>query len=182
MKTFEAKTAARWRKWLTDHHDSATEIWLIFRKQHTGRPSISYEESVDEALCFGWIDSLIKRIDDERYARKFTPRKPDSAWSASNRKRYAALKADGRLRPAGKKRAPTSRLADTPKMPTNIPGYISAALRRHGRAWRTFNEIPTSHRRQYVAWIDFAKREDTRLRRMKEAIQMLTEGKSLGLK
>ena len=152
---------------------------MLFR---SGRPSIGYEESVDEALCFGWIDSLITRIDDERYARRFTPRRPDSAWSASNRERYAVLKADGRLRPSGKKRAPGHRQAEPPQMPTTIPGYISAALRRHAQAWRAFNRIQPSHRRRYVAWIDFAKREETRLRRIDEAIRMLTEGKPLGLK
>src|SRR5713101_7800533 len=98
MKTIDARTLPRWRAWLAAHHASETEIWLICHKQHTGRPSVDYLDALDEALCFGWIDSLIKRIDDDRYARKFTPRKPGSKWSAINRKRYADLEAAGRLK------------------------------------------------------------------------------------
>src|SRR5215467_12808594 len=98
MKSVDARTPDQWRKWLTDHHDSESEVWLVFHKRHTGSRSIDYGDAVDEALCFGWVDSLIKRLDDARYARKFTPRKADSRWSDSNRERYARLKAAGRLR------------------------------------------------------------------------------------
>src|SRR5688572_9930739 len=109
VKTFVARTADQWRKWLDEHHDSESEVWLIFHKVHTGVASIAYLDALDEALCFGWVDSLVKRLDDSRYARKFTPRKPDSRWSTINRKRYAALKASGRLKPGGINRAPTDR-------------------------------------------------------------------------
>src|SRR6266496_294518 len=101
LKTVEAQTLAKWRAWLAKHHDSESEVWLIFHKRHTGVASIDYQDALDEALCFGWVDSLIKRLDDRRYARKFTPRIADSRWSAINRKRYAQLKATGRLTPAG---------------------------------------------------------------------------------
>jgi hypothetical protein len=109
MKTFDARTANRWHKWLATHHDTEPEVWLIFYKLHTGVKSITYQDALDEALCFGWVDSLVKRIDDERFARKFTPRKPDSRWSATNRKRYAELQAAGRLMPSGIDRAPTDK-------------------------------------------------------------------------
>ena len=97
MKTFLAQTADQWREWLDEHHDSESEVWLIFHKLHTGVASITYKDALDEALCFGWVDSLVKRLDDRRYALKFTPRRADSRWSTTNRKRYAALKASGRL-------------------------------------------------------------------------------------
>src|ERR1017187_2053436 len=97
----------------TPHSES--EVWLVFYKRQTGRSSIAYDDAVNEALCFGWIDSLIKRLDDDRYARKFTPRKPDSKWSSANRKRYAQLQASGRLTPAGLQRAPTGRSHDAPR-------------------------------------------------------------------
>jgi uncharacterized protein YdeI (YjbR/CyaY-like superfamily) len=83
-------------------------VWLVFHKLHTGVASIAYPDALDEALCFGWVDSLVKRLDDSRYARKFTPRKADSRWSTINQKRYRALKAAGRLKPGGIKRAPTA--------------------------------------------------------------------------
>jgi hypothetical protein len=81
VKTFVAQTAEQWRTWLDEHHDSESEVWLIFYKLHTGVRSIAYLDALDEALCFGWVDSLVKRLDESRYARKFTPRKADSRWS-----------------------------------------------------------------------------------------------------
>jgi uncharacterized protein YdeI (YjbR/CyaY-like superfamily) len=109
VKTYDARTAARWHKWLEKHHDSESEVWLVFYKVHTGVKSITYQDALDEALCFGWVDSRVKRLDDDRFARKFTPRKPDSRWSDTNRKRYAELQAEGRLMPSGADRAPTAR-------------------------------------------------------------------------
>jgi hypothetical protein len=97
----DVRSRQRWRTWLRKHHTSSTGVWLVFYKDHTGVNTLSYEDSVREALCFGWIDSLIKRLDDDRYARKFTPRKPSSKWSDSNRKRWTALKTEGLLEPAG---------------------------------------------------------------------------------
>lgn len=185
MKTFLATTVDRWRGWLTEHHDSESEVWLIFPKVHTGMASIAYTDALDEALCFGWVDSLVKRLDDRRYARKFTPRRPDSRWSATNRKRYAALKASGRLAQAGIERAPTDRSAVPPprfKMPSKLPPYIEAALRRRPAAMRNFEALAPSHRRHYVGWIETAKLEETKARRLKEAIRLLAAGKTLGLK
>ena len=186
VKTFVAKTADRWRKWLDEHHDSESEVWLIFHKLHTGVTSIAYLDALDEALCFGWVDSLVKRLDDSRYARKFTPRKADSRWSAINRKRYAALKASGRLKPGGINRAPTDRSYGTRpprfQMPATVPPHIQAALKKHPAAWRYFEGLAPSHRRRYIGWIESAKREETKARRLKEAISLLIAGKPLGLK
>jgi uncharacterized protein YdeI (YjbR/CyaY-like superfamily) len=186
VKTFVAQTADQWRKWLAKHHDSESEVWLIFHKQHTGVASIAYKDALDEALCFGWVDSLVKRLDDSRYARKFTPRKPDSRWSSINRKRYAALKASGRLKPPGIKRAPTDRSYDPRPakftMPATVPRHIQVALNQHPAAKRYFEGLAPSHRRRYIGWIETAKREETKARRLKEAIRLLVLGKPLGLK
>ena len=183
LNTFDARTSVRWRKWLAEHHDSESEVWLVFHKRHTGLVSIAYQDALDEALCFGWIDSLIKRLDGSRYARKFTPRKANSRWSTANRKRYAELKAAGRLRPAGIDRAPTDQRYDVPqRLPSTVPAYIRAALRRHPAAWRHFEKLAPSQRRKYVGWIDSAKQEETKARRLKEAIQRLAAGQELGLK
>ena len=182
LKTLDVQTLEQWRRWLTDHHDSESEVWIVFHKRHTGRPSIAYEDALDEALCFGWVDSLIKRLDDARYARKFTPRKPDSKWSAVNRKHYARLKASGRLKPPGLNRAPTDRSYDAPRPPSMIPGYIQKALQRSPTAWRNFESLAPSYRRNYIGWIDSAKRQETKMRRLQESIQLLAAGKRLGLK
>jgi len=161
-------------------------VWLIFYKQHTGLPSITYSDALDEALCFGWVDSLVKRLDEARYARKFTPRKADSRWSTINRKRYAALKAAGRLQPSGIKRAPTGRSYDSRpqkfQMPATVPSYIQAALKKQPAAKLYFEGLAPSHRRRYIGWIESAKREETKARRLQEAIRLLAAGKPLGLK
>ena len=185
MKTFVAKSLDQWRKWLAAHHDSESEVWLVFHKRHTGVTSIAYLDALDEALCFGWVDSLVKRLDESRYARKFTPRKADSRWSAINRKRYAALKAGGRLKPAGINRAPTDRSSGRPprfQMPATVPRHIQAALKKHPAARGYFEGLAPSYRRKYVGWIESAKREETKARRLKEALRLLTAGKPLGLK
>ncbi len=177
MKTFDAVTCGRWRSWLAQHHDSETEIWLIFHKQHTGKPTVSYKDALDEALCYGWIDSLIKRIDADRYARKFTPRKPDSNWSSINVRRYHELKAAKRLAAPGRARGPEGRpIVDSPR-PASLPGYIEQALRANRKAWAFYERLAPSHRRMYIAWIDTAKREETRQGRLRKAIEMLRAGK-----
>jgi uncharacterized protein YdeI (YjbR/CyaY-like superfamily) len=183
LKTLDAQTPAQWRRWLTDHHGSESEVWLVFSKRRTGRESIEYQDAVDEALCFGWIDSLVKRLDDERYARKFTPRKLASRWSTANRKRYAQLEASGRLMPAGLNRPPTNRSGDAPRPSlAEIPAYLQEALRSHPAAASYFESLAPSYRRMYIGWIDSAKQQETKMRRLDEAIRLLAAGKKLGLK
>ena len=185
MKTFDPGSVARWRSWLQKHHASASDIWLVFYKQHTGRQSFGYLDALDEALCYGWIDSLVKRIDDGRFARKFTPRKPGSKWSAINRKRYAALEAAGRVAPAGKARSPKGAAVARPpqlKLPATLPGYIAKAIKAVPDAWTYFRTLAPSHRRHYVGWIHMAKRVETRQRRLQVAIELLSKKQKLGLK
>jgi uncharacterized protein YdeI (YjbR/CyaY-like superfamily) len=183
LKTLTARTVGEWRRWLANHHDSESEIWLVFHKRHTGRPSIDYLDALDEALCFGWVDSLIKRLDENRYARKFTPRRADSRWSDINRQRYAKLKADKRLALAGLRRSPTDRRYDPPRsVPSDAPPYIRDALMKHPAAWKSFERLSPSHRRRYIGWIEVAKQDTTKERRVQEAIRLLAEGKPLGLK
>ena len=184
MKTFDARTLARWRAWLDANHASASEIWLVFHKPHTGTPSVGYMDALDEALCYGWIDSLIKRIDEDRYARKFTPRKPVSKWSAVNRKRYAALAKAGRLAPAGKARSPESgsRYDAKPSVPDKIPASIAKALKASPAAWTFYQTLTPREQRMYFGWIHLAKQQATRERRLAEAIRRLTKTQKLGLK
>lgn len=182
LKTIAPRTAGQWRTWLSRHHGSEAEVWLVFYKRHTGRMSIAYEDAVNEALCFGWIDSLIKRVDDARYARKFTPRKADSRWSSVNRRRYSQLKAQGRLMPTGLKRAPTNRSGDAPRTPARIPRYIQDAISSAPAARDFFRGLAPSYRRMYVTWIDSAKKTETKMRRLREAVGLLAAGSKPGLK
>ena len=182
LKTLDVRSRARWRAWLDANHGSASEIWLVFHKPHTGKTSIDYEDSVEEALCFGWVDSLIRRLDDDRYARKFTPRKSDSVWSDLNRKRYAKVEALGLLASAGRERAPTAkRYPRRLKRSSAVPAYIERALKAEPRAWATFARLTPRERTMYVGWIDDAKRAETKARRIEKAVRQLAAGKKLGL-
>jgi uncharacterized protein YdeI (YjbR/CyaY-like superfamily) len=183
FRTFRAKTLAEWRRWLARHHGSESEVWLVFPKSHTGEPSVSYQDALDEALCFGWVDSLIKRLDEDRYARKFTPRKPDSRWSAVNRRHYARLQAADRIEPAGIRRAPTSENRYPVRQPlAGIPAFIQKAIDAEPDARAYFDSLAPSSKRLYVGWIASAKKEETRLRRLDEAVRLLKSGQKLGLK
>jgi uncharacterized protein YdeI (YjbR/CyaY-like superfamily) len=183
LQTLDVGSREQWRDWLRKHHASKSVIWLVFHKSPTGSKSISYDGAVEEALCFGWIDSIVKRLDDDRYARKFTPRQPESKWSTINRQRYAKLKGRGLLAAAGLERAPTGRSGDQPRPSLSaIPSLIENQLKGDRRAWDHFERLAPSYRRAYVAWIDSAKRDETRQKRIREAISLLRSGRKLGLK
>jgi uncharacterized protein YdeI (YjbR/CyaY-like superfamily) len=132
------------------------------------------------------VDSLVKRLDDRRYARKFTPRRADSRWSDLNRKRYAELEAEGRLKQSGIDRSPTDRgYGPRPPplaLPAKLPAYIQAALKKHPTVLRHFEALAPSERRRYFAWVESAKRETTKARRLEEMVRLLASGKVLGLK
>ena len=169
--------------WLKEHYGSESEIWLVFYKRHTGITSISYDDAVEEALCFGWIDSIVRRLDDARYARKFTPRRAGSKWSTINRRRYADVKSRGPLAAPGLKRAPTSRSGDAPRpFVSALPSYIEETLKTDSRAWQYFQQLAPSYRRAYIGWIESAKRQETKEKRLREALGLLAAGKKLGLK
>ena len=178
-----------WRAWLARHHAGEKEVWLVYFKPASGRTGIGYEASVEEALCYGWIDSLIQRIDDEKYARKFNPRREGSNWSASNKKRMERLVQSGRMTPAGlavydpgaressDEHAQRVRRGEIP-----IPAEIIKAIRANAKAWRFFNQLPPSQQRQVSSWVVAAKKDETRQKRLKEVIDTFAQGKRLGLK
>jgi uncharacterized protein YdeI (YjbR/CyaY-like superfamily) len=178
----DIRARRQWRAWLATHHASSAGVWLVRYKQHTGVQSMPYEDVVREALCFGWVDSLVKRLDDDRYAIKVTPRKPTSKWSALNRRRWMELKAARLLAPAGLGSAPTENTyAPKPKIP-DLPAYIARAIKTNPKAWEFFRTLPPRERRNFVVWVHVAKRPETRERRLREALALLAAGKRLGLK
>ena len=188
-RTLIARDGAEWRAWLAANHEREQEVWLVYFKASSAQTGIDYETSVEEALCYGWVDGLIQKIDDEKYARKFTPRRPGSFWAASNKKRMEKLIAEGRMTPVGLAKydplAPESaselgqkvRRAEIP-----IPEEIRQGLQTNPRAWESFQGLPPSHQRQYVSWIISAKKAETQQKRLAEALEMLEQGKKLGLK
>jgi uncharacterized protein YdeI (YjbR/CyaY-like superfamily) len=183
LPLLEMRDRNAWRTWLERNHAKSSGVWLIYFKEHSRRRGIGYDESVCEALCFGWVDSLIKRIDDDRYARKFTPRKPASRWSDSNRKRWAQLDKAGLLTDAGLAAAPSDSVYDArPIVSAELEKEALRAIKLDVKAWRAFDSLAPSHRRQYILWIALAKKPQTRAKRAGEAIAMLRAGKKLGLK
>ena len=178
----DVRTHAKWRAWLGKHYTSSRGVWVVFHKAHTGVQSMPYEDFVREALCFGWIDSLVKRLDDDRFAIKVTPRKPASKWSDINRRRWMELNSAGLLKPAGLVAAPTAnKYAAKPKIP-ELPGYIAKAIKADPKAWSFFQKLPRTERRNFVVWIYIAKRPETRAWRIRESIALLAAGKKLGLR
>jgi uncharacterized protein YdeI (YjbR/CyaY-like superfamily) len=185
MNLIHPTTRADWRSWLAEHHDRETEIWLVYNKRHSGEPRVEYDDAVEEALCFGWIDSIVRTIDADRYAQKFTPRKAKSKWSESNRERFARMVREGKMMPAGLAKSPPQgddgATADPPAADA-VPGYIEEALRTNGAAWTNFSNLAPSYRRLYVRWIEDAKKDATRRKRLAEAVGLLEQDKKLGLK
>lgn len=178
----DVRTRAEWRRWLARHHATSAGVWLVRHKVHTGLASMSYDELVREALCFGWVDSLVKRLDDDRFGIKVTPRRPASKWSDLNRTRWNQLRAAGLLAAPGLEAAPTAnRYAPRPSVP-ELPAYIARAFKARRRAWTFFRTLSARKRRNFVVWIHTAKRPDTRERRIREALALLSAGETLGLK
>ncbi|MFC2078470.1 YdeI family protein [Candidatus Bipolaricaulota bacterium] len=190
MRTLRVETRDAWRSWLAEHHARENEVWLVFQKAHTGAPNVPYGEAVEEALCFGWIDSLIKRIDEDRYARKFTPRRSGSVWSESNKKRVEKMIAEGLMTAAGlhfvedaKATGEWDRKRTRPTMLIDeLPSELADALQAHPDAATSFNALAPTYQKQYILWIAMAKLPETRERRTKEAIEKLERGERLGLK
>jgi uncharacterized protein YdeI (YjbR/CyaY-like superfamily) len=184
-KTLYVSTRRAWRAWLRRHHASAGEAWLIYYKKESGRPRIPYDDAVEEALCFGWIDSIVKRIDDRRFAQRFSPRREGSAWSPSNISRMRRLIRERRVTKAGVRVFdPSRQAAPPPKRPERIatPAVFSQALRSDSRARVGFEALSPLQQRRYLHWIATAKREETRQRRTAEAMALLRAGRGLGLK
>jgi len=178
----------QWRKWLSENHGNETGIWLIFYKKVTSRPTIAYEAAVEEALCFGWIDSIIKKIDAKKYARKFTPRSDKSKWSQLNKKRVNKMIKEGRMTEIGLAKIRTAKKTglwnkdDRPRISFDIPPEFAQALARNKKAKENFEKLAPTYRKHYIGWINVAKRPETKKRRIEESIALLDKGQKLGLK
>ena len=173
---------AAFRGWLEAHHEGAAELWVGYHKVGTGVPSMTWSESVDEALCFGWIDGVRKRVDERRYAIRFTPRRPSSPWSRVNLAKVEALIADGRMRPAGRA-AYEARPAEPAgysyeERPKAFPEpYATAFRERDAAAWDFFQAQSPSYRGTAIGWVLDAKREATRWRRLDQIVEASAAGR-----
>jgi uncharacterized protein YdeI (YjbR/CyaY-like superfamily) len=177
-------SAARFGAWLERHHATATELWVGFWKVSSGQPTLTWSESVDEALCFGWIDGVRKSAGQDRYVIRFTPRKPGSKWSLVNLRKVEALKGEGRMRAAG--------LAAWKRRNVSDPGYsfertdaITLAneeltrFRKQRKAWAWFEGQPPGYRKLVLHWVTSAKRPETRERRLATLMADCAEGRRI---
>jgi uncharacterized protein YdeI (YjbR/CyaY-like superfamily) len=179
LKALDVESAADWRSWLRNNHLSSEGVWLIFHRKQLAEPSISYDEAIEEALAFGWIDSVIKKIDDRRYARKFTPRRPGSIWSSSNIERVNRLSREGRMTKSGleafeKRTGKSSLLQKFKTGPIEIPEDLLEALKKNRVAWANFQHFSPSYRKRYLMWISAAKRPETRGRRIDLTVLLIS--------
>ena len=186
LKTVRAKNRGEWRAWLVEHHEAEREIWLVFAKKHTGIASVRYEEAVEEALCFGWIDTTVRSVDAAFYVQRYTPRRADSVWSALNLQRVERMVEAGRMTPAGLAKVPKSKAEAQARKstrlaqhPLGVPPDFARALRTAPAARRSFDTLAPSYRRQYLGWIAQAKRPETRARRIAQAVERLAAGRKL---
>lgn len=201
MEDIHFRTRNEFREWLVHNHDKSNGFWMVYFKKHTGRENIAYEEALEEALCFGWIDSLVKRRDEDIYVRKFTPRVNTQNWSEKNRWMALKLIREGKMTEAGQKKlwepsmeengpresrssneSGTDRLNSAHAPETVVPDFVLEAFGQHEPALTHFNRMAPSHKRMFIQWITAAKREATVQRRLNKSIQLLKQNQKLGLK
>jgi len=188
MKQLYVTDRDKWHEWLSENHAAKAGVWLVFYKKETSRPTIAYEAAVEEAICFGWIDSIIKKMDAERYARKFTPRSDKSKWSQLNKKRANKMIKQGRMTEVGLAKIKAAKKTGLwakdprPRISLDIPMEFAKALARNKKAKENFDKLAPSYRKHYIGWIAVAKRPETKKRRIDESIALLEQGKKLGLK
>lgn len=174
--TFTPSSQQEWREWLEKNHDSAKSIWLIYYKKNTGKPSLDWSQAVDEALCFGWIDSTRRSLDEERFQQYFCKRKPNSTWSKVNKTNVERLIKEGKMTEAGlnsiriaKENGSWSFLDSIDAL--EIPIDLKDALNKHKGAFDFFNELKKTIKRGMLYWIKTAKRQETRMKRIAEIVE-----------
>ena len=182
-QSFQAETRAEWRAWLETHHATSPGVWLVTFKRVAGDRYLDYDATVEEALCFGWIDSRPGKVDDDRTQLLFTPRKARSPWSALNKRRVAKLIEDGRMTPAGMARIDAAKangdweIYDQIETLT-VPDDLAAALKTTSGTTAGFESFSASQKKQLLWWIESAKRPETRRKRIAQLVAEAAAGRN----
>jgi uncharacterized protein YdeI (YjbR/CyaY-like superfamily) len=180
------RNRTKWRAWLEKNHSLKQDVWLLFYKKHTGKDWLQLAEAVEEALCFGWIDSTLRRIDDETHVIRFSPRRPQSVWSKINKDRVEKLIETGQMTHAGLEAVESAKqsgqweAAYTSKEKPKVPKDLRHALKDNAEAWRFFETLSNSNQLMYVHWVTSAKRETTRNRRIEKVVEQCARGEKPG--
>jgi uncharacterized protein YdeI (YjbR/CyaY-like superfamily) len=176
LNLLHVTTREEWRTWLTEHYTSEQEIWLVYYKKHTGQPRIPYNDAVEEALCFGWIDSRVKSIAEDRFAQRFSPRNPKSQYSQANKERLRALITQGKVMPEI-----LATLEDLTEEAFEIPADILTAIQDNPQAWKNFQGFSQAYIRIRVAFIEGARKRPQEFeKRLRYFIQMTEKNKPFG--
>ncbi|MFH0864739.1 MAG: YdeI/OmpD-associated family protein [Bacteroidota bacterium] len=176
-----------WHSWLLKNHDKVEFIWLALKKKDSKIKCITYHEALDEALCFGWIDGIVKRCNDDVFMQRFTPRKPRSIWSLINKNKVTALIKAGKMTDAGRakikeaKKSGQWEKAYGSKVPQVMPDDLIIALKTMPEAWMNFSAFTPSYQRSYIAWICFVKKDDARKRRIAKVVDYALENIKSGM-
>ena len=181
MKPRFFRDATQLRRWFEQNHDTASELVIGYYKKATGKPTVSWEESVDEALCFGWIDGIRRSLGPDSYTNRFTPRRANSNWSARNVKRIRELIELGRMRPPGLAAFEARREQDTgtysyEQRPQELPAQYEREVKRNTAAWEFWRSVAPSYRKAATWWVISAKKEETRARRLATLIECSANG------
>ena len=181
-KTLYITKRSKWRAWLSKHHATAPDIWLIFYKVSSGKPRISYDDAVLEALCFGWIDSIVKKADDDSFVQRFSPRKSTSVLSQMNIERIRELIKEKKMTPAGLTAISHTFDPKAPPPKFETPPKILSVIRKNPAAWKNFQNLPVSYKRIRIAYIESRKRHGTGMyhKALKHFIKMTSENIRLG--
>jgi uncharacterized protein YdeI (YjbR/CyaY-like superfamily) len=185
---FTPRNRDDWRDWLRRNHALKAEVWVVFFKKTAPKSNLSYNDAVEEAVCFGWIDGVKRSVDEHRYMHRFSPRRPDSKWSRSNKERVQRMVDAGLMTEAGERAVAQAKKSGAWAAPVESPGPLpmppefKARLKRNEKAQAFFDSLAPSYRRQFVDWVASAKRDDTRRRRIQEALALLAKGKKLGMR
>ncbi|MBL7996049.1 YdeI/OmpD-associated family protein [bacterium] len=175
MKPIFFSSEPEFRKWLEKNHNTAQELWVGYYKRNSGIPSITWPESVDEALCYGWIDGIRKSVDEKSYMIRFTPRRPKSNWSAVNIKRVAELTKLGLMKPAGiaafdRRNEKNSEVYSFERKAVKLNKKYEALFRKYTKAWKYFSAQPPSYKKTAMWWVMSAKQEATQMKRLLQLI------------
>ena len=185
IERVHAETPGEWRAWLQEHHLSSTAVWLVSWKKHTGRPAVSYDDAVIQALAFGWVDSRPAKLDDARTMLYFTPRRPGSAWSRPNKVRIAELERTGGLSEQGRRMVAAARADGSWSVLDEVedlvvPPDLAAAFDRHPGSFEHWEAFPRSAKRGILEWIVQARTDATRDRRTEQTAALAREGRRAG--
>lgn len=177
------KTRKEWKEWLEKNYDKKNEVWMLRYKKHTKKQCISYEDSVEVAICFGWIDGLVNSIDENSYKQRFTPRRANSVWSLLNKNRAEKMIKNGEMTEAGLKTIEDAKKSNkwqnayTLKKNNELPADLKKALMKNETAWRNFQNFSLGTKKFYILWINSSNKKETRANRIKKVVEKSEQNK-----